>query len=45
MTVSTTTFAPPKVVSGPSFVRWAADRLERMAAVERWVTATLQTRA
>ena len=27
--------------SGPGFVGWVADRLEQMAPVERWLTATL----
>jgi uncharacterized protein (TIGR02453 family) len=31
----------PRAVSGPAFVGWAAERLERMAPVERWLTATL----
>jgi uncharacterized protein (TIGR02453 family) len=33
----------PRAVSGPGFVGWAADRLERMAPVERWLSATLPT--
>ena len=31
----------PRAVSGPAFVGWAAERLERLAPVERWLTATL----
>jgi hypothetical protein len=31
----------PRAVTGPAFVGWAAERLERMAPVERWLTATL----
>jgi uncharacterized protein (TIGR02453 family) len=31
----------PRSVSGPAFVGWAADRLERLAPVERWLTARL----
>jgi uncharacterized protein (TIGR02453 family) len=31
----------PRVVSGPKFVGWVAERLEEMAPVERWLTATL----
>ena len=31
----------PRVSSGPGFVGWVADRLEQMAPVERWLTATL----
>ena len=31
----------PRTVSGPAFVGWAAERLERLAPVERWLTATL----
>jgi uncharacterized protein (TIGR02453 family) len=31
----------PRSVSGPAFVGWAAERLERLAPVERWLTATL----
>jgi uncharacterized protein (TIGR02453 family) len=33
----------PRAISGPGFVGWAADRLERMAPVERWLSATLPT--
>jgi uncharacterized protein (TIGR02453 family) len=33
----------PRSVSGPAFVGWAADKLERFAPVERWLTATLAT--
>jgi len=31
----------PRAASGPGFVGWVADRLEQMAPVERWLTATL----
>jgi uncharacterized protein (TIGR02453 family) len=31
----------PRSASGPGFVGWAAERLERMAPVERWLSATL----
>jgi uncharacterized protein (TIGR02453 family) len=31
----------PRAASGPAFVGWAAQRLERLAPVERWLTATL----
>jgi uncharacterized protein (TIGR02453 family) len=31
----------PRAVSRPAFVGWTADRLERMAPVERWLTAVL----
>jgi len=31
----------PRTVSGPAFVGWTAERLERLAPVERWLTATL----
>ena len=31
----------PRAVTGPAFVGWVAERLERMAPVERWLTATL----
>jgi uncharacterized protein (TIGR02453 family) len=31
----------PRSVSGPAFVGWAAEKLERMAPVERWLTAAL----
>src|SRR4051794_4162998 len=31
----------PRAVSGPAFVGWAAERLERLAPVERWLTAAL----
>jgi uncharacterized protein (TIGR02453 family) len=31
----------PRAASGPAFVGWAAERLERLAPVERWLTATL----
>jgi uncharacterized protein (TIGR02453 family) len=31
----------PRSVSSPAFVGWTAERLERMAPVERWLTATL----
>jgi uncharacterized protein (TIGR02453 family) len=31
----------PRAVSGPALVGWAAERLERLAPVERWLTATL----
>ena len=31
----------PRVAAGPGFVGWVADRLEQMAPVERWLTATL----
>ena len=31
----------PRAVLGPAFVGWAAERLERMAPVERWLTAAL----
>src|SRR3954447_9608571 len=31
----------PRAVSGAAFVGWAAERLERLAPVERWLTATL----
>lgn len=31
----------PRAASGPGFVGWAADRLEQMAPVERWLTCTL----
>ena len=32
----------PRAASGPGFVGWVADRLEQMAPVERWLTATLR---
>jgi uncharacterized protein (TIGR02453 family) len=35
----------PRAVSGPGFVGWSADRLERMAPVERWLTAALPKRS
>jgi uncharacterized protein (TIGR02453 family) len=31
----------PRAASGPAFVGWVAERLERLAPVERWLTATL----
>jgi len=31
----------PRAASGPGFVGWVADRLEQIAPVERWLTATL----
>jgi Conserved hypothetical protein (DUF2461) len=31
----------PRVVSGPKFVGWVADRLIDFVPVERWLTATL----
>jgi uncharacterized protein (TIGR02453 family) len=31
----------PRSVSGAAFVGWAAEKLERMAPVERWLTAAL----
>jgi uncharacterized protein (TIGR02453 family) len=31
----------PRSVSGPAFVGWAAERLERVAPVERWLSAVL----
>jgi uncharacterized protein (TIGR02453 family) len=31
----------PRAVSGPGFVGWVAERLERVAPVERWLTAVL----
>src|SRR3954462_14393076 len=31
----------PRAVTGPAFVGWAAERLERMAPVERWLSAAL----
>src|SRR5918911_2925330 len=31
----------PRAVSGPGFVRWVAERLERVAPVERWLSAVL----
>jgi uncharacterized protein (TIGR02453 family) len=31
----------PRAATGPAFVGWAAERLERMAPVERWLTAML----
>ena len=31
----------PRSVSSPAFVGWAAERLERIAPVERWLTAAL----
>src|SRR3954447_5503218 len=31
----------PRSVSSPAFVGWTAEKLERMARVERWLTATL----
>jgi uncharacterized protein (TIGR02453 family) len=31
----------PRSVSSPAFVGWTAERLERIAPVERWLTATL----
>jgi uncharacterized protein (TIGR02453 family) len=31
----------PRGTSGPGFVSWVADRLEQIAPVERWLTATL----
>jgi uncharacterized protein (TIGR02453 family) len=31
----------PRAVSSPAFVGWAAERLERLSPVERWLTATL----
>jgi uncharacterized protein (TIGR02453 family) len=33
----------PRVVSGPKFVGWVADRLLDMAPVERWLSATIPT--
>jgi len=36
---------PPRAVSGPGFAGWAAERLERMAPVERWLTAALPKRS
>jgi uncharacterized protein (TIGR02453 family) len=33
----------PRSVSGPAFVGWVAEKLERMAPVERWLTAALPT--
>jgi uncharacterized protein (TIGR02453 family) len=33
----------PRSVANPEFVGWTADKLERMAPVERWLTATLPT--
>jgi uncharacterized protein (TIGR02453 family) len=32
----------PRVASGPAFVGWTADRLERLAPVERWLTSVLR---
>jgi uncharacterized protein (TIGR02453 family) len=31
----------PRAISRPAFVGWVADRLERMAPVERWLTAAI----
>ena len=31
----------PRAASGPAFVGWTADRLERIAPVERWLAAAL----
>ena len=33
----------PRVVSGPKFVGWVADRLLEMVPVERWLSATIPT--
>jgi uncharacterized protein (TIGR02453 family) len=33
----------PRVVSGPKFVGWVADRLLDMVPVERWLSATIPT--
>jgi uncharacterized protein (TIGR02453 family) len=35
----------PRAVSGPGFAGWAAERLERIAPVERWLTAALPKRS
>jgi uncharacterized protein (TIGR02453 family) len=35
----------PRSVTGPAFVGWAAERLERIAPVERWLSATLPATA
>jgi len=35
----------PRAVSGPGFVGWAAERFERLAPVERWLTAALSRAA
>jgi uncharacterized protein (TIGR02453 family) len=33
----------PRAATRPAFVGWAAERLERMAPVERWLSATLSS--
>jgi uncharacterized protein (TIGR02453 family) len=35
----------PRVAGGPGFVGWTAERLERMAPVERWLSAALTDRS
>jgi Conserved hypothetical protein (DUF2461) len=35
----------PRVVSAPGLVGWTAERLERMAPVERWLSAALADRS
>ena len=32
----------PPEVSGPGFVGWVAERLERMAPIERWLTEIIE---
>ena len=35
----------PRIASSPRFVGWTAERLERLAVVERWLTAVLRENA